>query len=63
MKWEFHITEEPMKKAKRLAGKMDLEPFIVFSNTVFSTNCRLKSTFQVKISQFNDIVFTFTVKK
>jgi hypothetical protein len=30
MKLEFHITAEPMKKAKKLVGKMVSGPFIVF---------------------------------
>ena len=30
MKWALVITEEPLKKVKKLAGKMEFELFIAF---------------------------------
>mgnify|MGYP007002409741 CR=1 FL=1 len=35
MKWEFLTMEERMTKEKKSIGRMDLEPFIVFLNTIY----------------------------
>ena len=38
MKLEFRIMEEHIRMEKKLDGKMALEPFIVFLNTIYLVN-------------------------
>lgn len=43
MKLEFHITDAHMMRGKKLVGKMALELFIAFLNTIFGPSINLNT--------------------